>query len=134
MGIKAHVYSNGKTMDDLEVSFEEAMYLVEHQDTLADEPENFLGFTSPEHQDAVIQFVREEENKWIVDIPVVKYDSYIGSYHTIATHSKVVAMITNFFIEESDLRQAIEKQDYELLEQEIAKRWGLGIHLVEHEI
>jgi len=117
-------------MDNQPVSFEEAMFLVEHQDTYRQDKENFLGFTAPEHQDAVLQFIREEEDKWIVDIPVMNGNSYVGSYHTITTHSKTVAIITNFFIEESELRQGIVTRDYDRVEHEMATRWGLGIHLV----
>lgn len=131
MGIVAHVYSNGKAMENQPVTFDEAMFLVEHQNTLAEEPENFLGFTAPDHDDAVLQFIREEEDKWIVDIPVMNGDDYTGSWMSIADHSKTVAMITNFFIEESNLRQGIVNQDYELVEKELGKRWGLGIHFVE---
>jgi len=133
MSITAHVYSNGKTMENQPVTFDEAMFLVEHQDTFYEDEENFLGFTSPKHQDAVIQFVREEEDKWVVDVPVVREDTYMGSYVTVASHSKVVTIITNFFMPESVLRQSIEKQAYELLIEEFGTRWGLGMHLVTSE-
>ena len=131
MTIKAHVYSNGKTMENLPVTFMEAMELAEYQDSIPIEPENFLGFTAPENEHAVLQFVREEDDKWVVDIPVVEDDEYKGSWITIADHSKTIAMITNFFMIDSNLRQGIVKQDYKLIEDELASRWGLGMHLVE---
>lgn len=129
--MKIHLYSQGKDLANQKITFEEAMFFLENQDTIEQDQDNFIGFTASDHQDAVLQFVREEEDKWVIDIPVVKNDEYLGSYVSVGNHSIIISMVTNFFIKDANLRKAIVRQDYDLLEEECASRWSIAFHFVE---
>lgn len=130
--MRVNVSSGGKAMEDVPCTFDEAMYLVEHQDTFHKDKENYISFYTDQQPDSSIQFIREEEDRWIIDIPAFEDDEYIGSFNSIANHSQTVALVTHFYLKESVLRQSIIGQDYASLEKEMGKTWGLGIHLVEY--
>ena len=128
-----HVYSNGKIMENETISFDEAMYMIQNQQSVQEEPENYIGFTSEKDQNAVIQFVRENSDEWIIDIPVLKDNEFRGSYLSKAHFHQIIGVLTSFYVSDSELTQLILDQNYKLLIEFCQDKWSLSFHFIDSQ-
>lgn len=129
-----HIYNGHVETNKTIVECREAINFLEAHPTLDQEPDNFVGFTAPEHQDAVIQFIRHSEATWLVDIPVVRNDVFQGSYVCEIDDATVFALTRDFFDETSSLRLAIVNQTYNDLESECKTKWEIELRFDDSEV
>lgn len=120
--MQVHFFSHGHTADDEPISINEAFYLIENQESIKDDEETYLGFTHS--KDAILQFIRLDKERWILDIPIFDGNDHLGSLTTEVSHSYVF-IITGEFFESTPFQLAIIDKDYESLEKISQKRWSL---------
>ena len=116
--------------EDEPVSIDEAFYLIENQESIKDDEETYLGFTHS--KDAILQFIRLDKARWILDIPTYEGTEYMGSLTCEISHSYVFIILSEFF-ESTPFQQAIIKKNYESLKKISQERWKLAFSLISEE-
>lgn len=124
-----HLYSRGEDFFDQKLSVHEACQLIELQQTVDEEEESFIGFTHPDHKDATVQFIRIKKNEWIMDIPMFKGETYLGTMVTKIDHSHVL-IIVNTFYHPTEFQHAIIVQDYSRVREISAMRWKIAYDIL----
>ena len=124
-----HLYSRGEDLFKEKVNVDAACQLMELQVTVEEEEDNFIGFTHPSSDDALIQFVRMKKDEWIFDIPLYKSDDYVGSLVTEINHSLALTITTEFF-HPTPFQDAIIASDPDLIQKICRERWSLGFNLI----
>lgn len=117
--------SHGRYVENEAINLNEAMYLLETQQTMEEEHDNFIGFTPVKHPHATIQFIRQDVSSWIIDIPTFQDKEYTGSYNSEISHSVVLIMVKEFF-ETSEFQKSIIDRDYAKMKEICEKRWGVS--------
>ncbi len=125
-----HFYSQGNMAEDEPVSINEAFYLVENQESIKEDEESYLGFTHS--KDAILQLIRLDKERWILDIPTYKGIDYLGSLTCEVNHSYVFIILSEFF-ESTPFQLAIIEKDYESLKRISQERWSLAYSLISEE-
>lgn len=122
-----HYYSQGNTAEDEPISVNEAFYLIENQETTREDEEAYLGFTHS--KDAIIQLIRLDKNRWIIDIPTYDGMEYMGSLTAELNHSFVFIIIGEFF-ESTPFQIALINKDYDNVKKISQKRWKIVYSLI----
>jgi len=92
---KKSVSSNKPEEINLELALE-ALRSLPNEEELKD---NFIGFTKSKEE--TIQFIRKQEDDWIIDIPQYKNGKYCGSENKSGlTTGNVIQIVSKFFLGE----------------------------------
>ncbi|MCY3412571.1 MAG: hypothetical protein INQ03_13110 [Candidatus Heimdallarchaeota archaeon] len=127
-----HLYSRGEDFFKEKVNVHEACQLIELQQTKKEEEDNFIGFTHPKNEDAVIQFVRILKDEWLIDIPMIDNNRYVGSLVSEINHSLVLIVVTEFF-HNTPLQQAILDKKYEDVMDIFKQRWKVPFNFLRSD-
>ncbi len=124
-----HLYSRGEDLFKEKLSVHEACQLVELQSTIEEEQDNFIGFTHPSSDDAIIQFIRMNKNEWILDIPMYNNGEYTGSLVTKIDHSHTLMIVTEFY-HKTEFQAAIISGKYKILQEIVIKKWKISFNTI----
>lgn len=119
-----HLFSRGEDFFQEKLNVDDACKLIELQETVEEEEHNFIGFTHPRSEDAMIQFVRMATDEWVLDIPTYKDGDYKGTYLTEINHSLTLTIVVEFY-HQTPLQQAIINANYEQLLKIFRERWKI---------
>lgn len=101
-------YNTGmRNNSGLEVTISDAIKLIDKQPTKKKYAENFLGFSIDVFSGIEIQYFRNEENEWEIEIPILKNNHYKHSLHAIIKTIEVIK-ITSDFLNEKRLASLIK--------------------------
>ena len=132
--MKLHIYSDGIELDNEPILLQQAFKLLEKQSDRSVVEDNFIGFTIDNDENAIIQFIRYNENKWTVDIPTYAEINYKGALTNQISHDLVFSITRDFFDENSLLHKSIKIKNYEDVIEYIKTRYGIVFELeVEEE-
>jgi hypothetical protein len=123
--MKLHIYSEGVEFEDYSINLKDSFQLLENQSTQHEVEDNFIGFTLDDDNQAMIQFIRVSEEKWVVDIPTYEDKKYIRSLSSIINHHLVFSITRDFFDETATIQQTIKEQDYDKLIECVKLRYGI---------
>lgn len=132
--MRIHLYSNGRDIVDEKITLDQALALLEAQQDITEDGDSFIGFTAPEDEDAILQFIRHDQQNWLVDIPKVIDETYKGSFQAVIKHGLVLTLVTQFFMENTQLRKAIVQKDYRSMQEESKNRWSIVFDFVAHSL
>jgi hypothetical protein len=65
-----------KYTEDIDVSLETALKRIDEQPTEKQVENNFIGFHSEDDKDDLIQFIRIETDRWMIDAPIMVNGTY----------------------------------------------------------
>ena len=69
-------------------------------ESLPDDDECFIGFVNEKKE--TIQFIRREEDSWLIDVPIVENDKFNHSLQdTDLTTEKVKDVVRKFYLDEN---------------------------------
>ncbi|MCE7734627.1 MAG: hypothetical protein GPJ54_07115 [Candidatus Heimdallarchaeota archaeon] len=123
--MKLHVFSAEIEFDNLRISLSEAFELLEKQSSQETVVDNFIGFTFDNNEQAVIQFVRINDQDWILDIPSFVNNVFQNAMSTSLAQQQVFSITRDFFQENSILHNAFSEQDFTKVINYLKKQYGL---------
>lgn len=124
-----HLFSRGEDFLREKINVDDACKLIELQETMDEESDNFIGFTHPRSEDAVIQFIRVKKDEWLLDIPMIDDDSYSGSLVTKVSHSLTLIIVFEFY-NNTPFQKAILDKNYDGLQETCRKRWEIAFDTI----
>lgn len=124
-----HLFSRGEDFLREKINVDDACKLIELQETMDEESDNFIGFTHPRSEDAVIQFIRVKKDEWLLDIPMTDDDSYSGSLVTKVSHSLTLIIVFEFY-NNTPFQKSILDKNYDGLQETCRKRWEIAFDTI----
>ncbi len=113
--MKHYRFSNDTQVDDRSVTLKEALALMDDQESMATNMENYIGFTHDDC-DATIQFVRKTAVEWIVDVPYYKDGEFVKAVDATIPHRFAIDIVERFFDKDDPLTQALISEEFEKFE------------------
>ena len=117
-----HLYSRGEDFFKEKINVDDACKLMELQESVEQEEENFIGFTHPSSDDSFIQFIRMKADEWVVDIPIFHKSEFKGSYLSEINHSLALIIVVEFY-HKTPFQTAFVNRDYDELLNICRTRW-----------
>lgn len=128
MELEVFGYSHETTLVDERVTLRIALELLRNQQNLTEEPENYIGFNIPQ-TNGIIQFVRIDLHRWILDIPYYEQGEFTHAKSVETTTRVVYDLVSLFFNKDSSIYQYLLSENYALLESEIESQYNLHLTL-----
>lgn len=127
--LKVHAYSKQEELFEELLDIDQIFQLIEEQDTQEEEEDNFIGFTAPSSQYAIIQFIRQNKIDWIIDIPCYddSYD-YFGSLVTALTHNLIFSIVSAFYYNSYDFQTLVNNRDYIKIKELFNSQWKINFN------
>lgn len=126
-------YSHGTQIQDTLIEKKEALMLLQNQQNIDEEKNNYIGFIIPE-KEACLQFVRLSKDAWIIDIPIYSNDEYIHAQHAIISHRVALDIVETFFDAKSQLFKLLDQELYDLLFEYIEQQWHIKLKNIEEDL
>lgn len=123
--MKLHVLSTEIEFENLRISLNEAFELLDKQSSQESLEDNFIGFTFDHDEQAVIQFVRINDQEWILDIPRYINNAFQDAMSTPLLHQQVFSVTQDFFHNDSNLHLAFFEKDFSKVISYLKSQYGL---------
>lgn len=123
--MKLHVFSNEIEFENLHISLNEAFELLEKQSSQESLEDNFIGFTFDDDEQAVIQFIRINDQEWILDIPTYVNSAFQGAINSPLLQRQVFSITQDFFHNGSTLHNAFSEKDFTKVISYLKSQYGL---------
>jgi len=130
MKLLLYGYSHETDIIDQPVTLNQALMLIENQQTLSEERDNFIGFQFP-NQENCLQFYIETSIDWVVDLPVYSSDVYQYSKAGKTSSRIVKDIVSHLFNSKSRLHNSIKSDNYTEVENLLSTTWKIKLELVD---
>ncbi len=123
-------FSHDTELKDEPVTVDQALGLLDSQQTLQEERDNYIGFQIPGMENC-IQFYREDAINWVIDLPVYRNDEYQYSKAGRTSMRMVRDIVSRLFDPKSRLDNSLRNSDYSGVEDISDYVWKIQMELVE---
>ena len=125
--MKLHIYSDEIELDNEPILIQQAFELLEKQSDQTKVEDNFIGFTMDDG--VILQFIRETEKKWTIDIPLYDKSQYTGALTNQISHDLVFSITRDFFDSNSLLGTLMQSKKYDEVCEYMKTRYGIIFEL-----
>ncbi|MDH5404034.1 MAG: hypothetical protein OEY49_16165 [Candidatus Heimdallarchaeota archaeon] len=128
MKVLVHLYSNKQEIYEEPLLINDALHLMEIQEDIRSEPDNFIGFTYADDEYCCIQFVRYSKSIWQIDIPTYSETRFVGSLSSETVHNNLIGILSEFFNKNSEIGAYLRKREYSQVESIFSNKWKINFN------